>query len=136
MNNENIAFRQIIVNKKDNSVSLSCIEDCLAEEIISLDQSEGEVNKISEKQFEDIWSLYTQAYIEKWHSIKNTYSQGQILSMRQCYIYPQGMIVKKGNVIGICDNYTNFKLNEPINVVFIGTDETNMWLKVRETDNT
>ena len=62
---DNIAMRQIIKNA-DDIIQISCIEDCLAEGVIDVEDLEGEIIEISLEKFEEKWNAEIKAYLNLW----------------------------------------------------------------------
>lgn len=132
LDEENTALREIILHEKTSSFEISCFEDCLAEEKVDISQIEGEITNLSKKAFEDLWQTTTAQYSSKWYEIKKSMTIGTIIEMQQCYIYPQGIILKQNSLTGICEKTDGFILHRNATVRIIGYDDLNMWLIVEK----
>lgn len=131
---DNIATRQII-KEADDIIRISCIEDCLAEGVINIEDLEGEIIKISSEEFEDKWKAEIKAYYKNWEFQKVKYPIGKIVEGEIKYFYPQGIIMQIGETKGIYQDKESKESNEyikyPLNTIkgkVKGYDEKNMWL--------
>lgn len=132
LNDDNIALREIILHVDTSTFEISCFDDCLAEGEVDIHQIEGEILIISKEQFDNIWQTYTIRHRPKWNKIKDYMNVGKQLKMKECYIYPQGTILKMGDLTGVCKSTINFQLNQIVPVVITGYDNLNMWLIVEK----
>ncbi len=130
LDEENTALREIILHDQLASFEISCFDNCLAEGEVNIDQIEGDILKLSKEYFENLWQTYTLQYKSKWDKIKKSMTIGTILEMKQCYIYPQGIILKQDYLTGLCEKIDDFSLNRIATVRIIGYDDLNMWLIV------
>lgn len=133
---DNIATRQIIKDKDDN-INISCKEDCLAEGVINIEDFEGYIKEISLGEFEKIWNKTIKDYCDIWKLQKQKYPIGKIVEGEIKYFYPQGIIIKIGeamgiyryresNVIGECTKYPLDMIKGRVE----GYDEKNLWLVI------
>ena len=111
LDDRNTALREIILHDQLSSFEISCFDDCLAEGEVDIYQIEGEILKLSKEYFENLWQAYTVQYKSKWDKIKKSMAIGMMLEMKQCYIYPQGIILKKDHLTGLCVKTDDFSLN-------------------------
>jgi hypothetical protein len=132
LDNDNVALREIILHEDTSTAEISCFDDCLSEGEVDICQIEGEVLKISKDHFEKLWQKYTFQYKDEWNEICNSMIIGTLLKMKQCYIYPQGIILKQDDLTGLCEKIDDFSLNEITTVRVIGYDNLNMWLVVEK----
>ena len=134
LNIENIALREIILHKDTHSFEVSCISDCFAEGEIDLSQIEGNICELTEEQFEAQWKIYTSQQRDNWNKIKQSAPIGQHLQMQQCYVYPQGIVLKQQDLIAVCEKSDCFSLNQNTIVRITGYDDVNMWLIVESVN--
>lgn len=129
---DNIAIRQL-VKEVGNVIRISCIEDCLAEGIVDVEELEGEILEISMEEFEKVWNTETKPYRNLWEIQKEKYEIGNIVEGKIKYFYPQGIIMQIGEVKGIyVDNkenntYRKYPL-DTIKGIVKGYDDKNMWI--------
>lgn len=134
VSDDNIAIRQL-VKEVDNVIRISCIEDCLAEGEIDVDDLEGEIREISMEEFEKKWSIETKPYRNRWEIQKEKYQIGDIVEGKIKYFYPQGIIVQIDEVKGIyIDKKENNEYSEyPLDIIkgiVKGYDDKNMWIVI------
>lgn len=136
------ALRQIIIDNDD--IQISCKSDCLAEGIISPDEFDGDIKKISNKNFEEKWNSILLGYQEKWGIQKNKYYLGKEIVAQIKYFYPQGIILQiDENTQGICKydeckKYIGDLSLYPGYIIkgnIVGYDDTNMWLIISDFIN-
>ncbi|WP_043550701.1 hypothetical protein [Ruminococcus albus] len=128
LNKENVALREIILHSKSSIFEISCFDDCLAEGEVDIRQTEGEILKLTKEQFEEVWQGYTAPCRPEWNRVKESMTIGTLLNMKQCYIYPQGIILKQNHITGLCKKIDDFSLNKIVTVKITGYDDLNMWL--------
>lgn len=126
------ATRQVNM-ELDNQVRVSCLEDCLTEGMIIEDEIEGIVTKIEQHEFENIWNKVIERQRIFWENEKKYYAIGQEVRCKVKYCYPQGWVLKIGELQGICDFEHEIYYNEIVLGKVIGYDEINMWLIIEET---
>lgn len=131
---DNIATRQIIKDE-DDIIRISCIEDCLAEGVIDVEDLEGEIIEISLEKFEEKWNAETKAYHNLWEFQKEKYPIGKIVECKIKYFYPQGIIMQIGDTKGVYQDRELKASNEygkyPLDTIkgkVKGYDDKNMWL--------
>ena len=132
LNDDNYALRQIVI-KSNGNILISCINDCLAEGIVSIDK---DTNIITPYSFEKIWSKYLSSYYVNWEKVKSKYPIGKKVEGIIKYFYPQGIIIQLTDTQGITDYEkcrensisNNFYPNQKIIGTVTGYDETNMWI--------
>jgi ribosomal protein S1 len=132
VSDSNIALRQL-VKEEGNVIRISCIEDCLAEGVIDIEELEGKILEISMEEFEKVWSNETKPYRNLWEVQKEIYQIGNIVEGEIKYFYPQGVIMQIGEAKGI---YVNKKENnansgyplDTIKGIVKGYDDKNMWI--------
>ncbi len=128
INQEGFVFRQII-NSDNGEISLSCLEDCLAEGEFCEDDLEGDFEYITEEKFSEMWKKCTNPYQEKWSQTKEKYYVGKIIhGMCKCF-YPQGTMIEGEDFLAVCDEEC-LQLHENVIAKVVGYDEINMWLVV------
>ena len=131
INEENIAYRQIIKDEK-NSYHLSCLEDCLAEESV---YARDDFIEITDDCFNDLWNDLLHSEKQKWREKKNKYSIDKCVKGTVCYFYPQGTIVHGNDFIGVYKGNTQKEILEEVYLQIISYDEKNMWLILDEPQN-
>ena len=132
LDKENVALREIILHKGEATFEISCFEDCLAEGKVDIHQTEGEILRLTKEQFDNVWYTYTTWYRAEWNRVKESMNIGKLLKMKECYIYPQGIILKRKHLTGLCKKIGGFSLNKIVTVIITGYDDLNMWLIVEK----
>lgn len=127
IDNDNIAYRQLIKTKE--GFHNSCLEDCLAEGPIVIQELPITTRRIIHNEFEEKWRESLEPYHKKWLKIKGKYKIGDEIVGVMKYQYPQGIIFK-----GFDDNIILYKgnmkvvLNECKRMRITDFDDTNMWI--------
>ena len=125
INNDNVACRQLIKSK--DGFHNSCLEDCLAEGPIVIQELPITAQFIKLNEFEEKWSESLESYQVMWFSIKRKLKIGDEIVGVMKYIYPQGVIFKGiGNIL--YKGNTKVALNECKRMKIIGFDDINMWI--------
>ncbi len=131
------ATRQIIIDK-DNKVEISCIDCCLAEGKVNVEEFVCKYKNISKSEYEKIWEKYTESKRKDWIKIKEKYPIKTQVTGTIKYFYPQGIIVDFGDTQG-CADYNSCRENSDssslypyhiINGEVYGYDENNMWILI------
>jgi alpha-glucuronidase len=126
---EGYALRQITVDGE--KILVSCRDDCLSEGIVD---TENDCVKITEKDFENVWSDATEKSRQIWNTEKQKYVIGQNVSGVIKYLYPQGAIFDINKLQGCGDiSHLDFGLvysGKEINGIVSGFDDINMWLLI------
>ncbi|MGB8454935.1 MAG: hypothetical protein WCD89_21730 [Anaerocolumna sp.] len=134
VSDDNIALRQL-VKDVGKAIRISCIEDCLAEGVIDVENLEGEIHEISMEEFEKKWSIETKPYRNLWEIQKEKYQIGNIVEGEINYFYPQGIIMQIGEVKGIYvdkkgnNEHSKYPL-DTIKGIVKGYDDKNMWIVI------
>lgn len=134
---ESFAQRQII-KQADNTVLVSCRQDCLAEGEIENDYIKN--FEIDKQEFEEKWVQYTKKYHFLWEEAKKIYEIGKKVEGIVLYFYPQGIIFSIGKIQGIADydeyskrsSLSNLYPHHKITGKVVGYDEKNMWIVIKE----
>lgn len=130
LDNNNYAYRQIILDKND-VFHISCKEDCLAEGEINECDLEGNITYLSAKEFNDIWKHVLKKYMKQWEETKNKYHIGTYIKCIHDYVYPQGIIVRGKDFIAAYLGNEEFCIGKIVQYKVIAYDEINMWLIVK-----
>jgi len=98
------------------------------------------LEKISEKEFNNLWERALKPFIGKWNKTKNNNSTGNIVKTKFACNYPQGIILSINETFyGIAD-YDECKMKygwerlyprSEFDMKIIGYDEKNMWLELK-----
>ena len=123
------ANRQIVLDEC-NEYHISCMEDCLAEGPVNETDLVGEITYISEQEFEDVWQLVLKKYRKQWEEIKKKYPIGTCVQGVNCYIYPQGSIIKGEDFVAVYKGNEPFHLRKVVHHTIKMYDDVNMWLVV------
>lgn len=130
---EGYALRQVISDANGNA-QVSCMEDCLAEEKIELEDIDSIIKDISISDFEDVWRKYTLKYRDEWEESKKQWTIGKLIQGTVMHHYPQGWILKVGSIRAACECECECDLELKVGQVVRGKirsyDETNMWLEL------
>lgn len=127
---DGIVLRQII-SSQAGLVQVSCFEDCLAEGPLNPHEMDGNVNEITNSQFEEQWESQIVEHREKWSHQKSLYTIGKAVNSKVLYHYPQGYIVDLGEALGcVHDIDLNCHISDQIHGLVEGYDEQNMWILI------
>ncbi len=126
LDGEGTAYRQVILS--DDRYHVSCMEDCLAEGRILTSELSGEINYISQDEFNRVWAESTHKQAQKWEKIKNKYAIGSLMVARLVYFYPQGPIFEKEGILINYKGKEQVELLSELVMTVIGYDDTNMWV--------
>lgn len=127
LDSEQYAVRQLIIDDH-SKIHLSCREDCLAEGIVFLSDLDGETYYISEKVFEEKWSMALFPYKAEWLQTKKKYCVGSKVEGVSLFFYPQGVVVKGKDFYAIYESNKISQINQKIEAYVKSFDDKNMWL--------
>lgn len=145
---DNYATRQLLLsegkfigsNRKDEK-----LDYFLAECSISIEDFEsagGNLQMITEEEFEEAWRKHCERYKDEWDKSKNEFKVGMKVQGEVEVIYPQGIIVRLDEKTVAITDY-----NECINNSFVDSiypnqcvngsvkeyDEKNMWIVIQDS---
>ena len=127
------ALRQVAVIADKTFVS--CRDDYLAEKTIDDNEIDTEIEnceRITETDFEEVWSSSTKELRKTWNEEKQKYAIGQNITGAIKYFYPQGTIIDIGSIQGCgeisMDKSIPQRVGQKISGTVTGFDEQNMWI--------
>lgn len=135
---EGWAFRQILLDEgKESRISNQKKYDFfLSETELPLD--DGTLLRITQEEFEEVWSRINSDQTERWVELKRKLPLGSLVAGTIEVLYPQGVIVSISDheTLAIADyeecnsNYRNGNIHKGLNVTanIIGYDEVNYWI--------
>ncbi|AIQ59337.1 hypothetical protein [Paenibacillus borealis] len=134
---EGWAFRQILLDEgKESKISNQKKYDFfLSETELPLD--DGTLLRITQEEFEEVWSRINKDQTERWVELKSKLPLGTKITGPIEVLYPQGVIVSipVHDALAIADydecaaNYKNRNIHKGLNVTasITGYDEVNYW---------
>ena len=72
LDDEGYAHRQIVLDEHCQ-IHLSCLEDCLAEDPINVEELDGSIINLSKPEFDILWKNTLKQYGKLWEKIKKRY---------------------------------------------------------------
>lgn len=141
---DGVAFRQIVLEEDGSRVASNRKHEhyhfMLAEHPIDLDDPYYE--KITEAQFEEIWSHSLQATMEEWQQMKQNFPIGTKVEGEIEAFFPQGTLVNllKHQTVGLA-NTTELRKTSPAEKMYPrhkltatvkGYDEVNQWVVLEQ----
>lgn len=141
--NNDYATRQLLLsedkfvgsNRKDGTLGYFLAEGNIS--IENFENSEGEFEIISEKDFEEMWLKHCKSYKDKWVRSKSKFKTGMQVQGAVEILYPQGVIIKLDeDTIAIADydeclknsSYKSLYPHQYVTGKVKGYDEINMWI--------
>lgn len=86
IDDENFACRQIILDE-NGIYHISCIEDCLAEGQVVIENLDGKIFDLAKSEFEKVWQFVLEDYRTYWEEIKEKYPVGCcVTGVVNCFI--------------------------------------------------
>lgn len=127
LDDEGYAMRQII-SDGNHEMHISCMEDCLAEGVIDVENLDGIYSNLSESEFSNVWHSVLDCYKREWNEIKSKYLVGDYVQGTCRYFYPQGAIIVGEDYKAIYKGIKDIMINQSFSAKIVTYDDSNMWL--------